>query len=88
MRFESEQVAGSIMMRSMVIGMNDEQLCTLAQLQGFLDVTMAVTFSVTAEQRYDFIARTVRRFAYGRLKQAQKAVVLRLLERVSGYSRQ
>lgn len=75
-------------MQGMVIQMNDRQLQTLAQLQAFLDGTLAVDFSVAAAERYDFIARTVRRFAYGRLKRAQKAVVLRFLERVSGYSRQ
>ncbi len=32
--------------------------------------------------------RTVRRFDYARLKRDEKAVVLRFLERVSGYSRQ
>ena len=52
-------------------------LHTLAQRQAFLDGTVAVRFVVTAEQRYDFIARTVRRFGYGRLKRTQKAVVLR-----------
>ena len=45
-------------------------------------------FTVTADQRYEFIARTVRRFGYARLKRADKTVVLRFLERVSGYSRQ
>ena len=76
------------MLRSMVIDMNDEQLHTLAQLQGFLDGTVAVDFAVALEERYTFIARTVRRFGYARLKRAEKAVVLRFLERVSGYSRQ
>ena len=76
------------MMRVMVIDMNDEKLQTLAQLQAFLDGTIEVDFAVTADERYDFIARTVRRFSYGRLKRADKAVVLRFLERVSGYSRQ
>ena len=76
------------MMRGMVIDMNDKQLLTLAQLQAFLDGTEAVDFSVSTEDRYDFIARTVRRFDYARLKRADKAVVLRFLERVSGYSRQ
>jgi hypothetical protein len=75
-------------MRGMVIDMNDEQLHTLAELQAFLDGTVAVDFAVVAAARYDFIARTVRRFGYGRLKRADKAVVLRFLERVSGYSRQ
>jgi transposase InsO family protein len=76
------------MMRGMVIDMNDKQLRTLAQLRAFLDGTVAIDFSVSAEDRYDFIARTVRRFGYARLTRAEKAVVLRFLERVSGYSRQ
>lgn len=68
--------------------MNDEQLHTLADLQAFLAGTVAMNFTVTVDQRYEFIARTVRRFGYARLKRADKAVVLRFLERVSGYSRQ
>jgi transposase InsO family protein len=76
------------MMQSMVIQMNDRQLQTLAQLQAFLDGTTAVDFAVAAEERYGFIGRTVRRFSYRRLKRVEKAVVLRFLERVSGYSRQ
>jgi transposase InsO family protein len=76
------------MMRGMVIDMNDEQLHTLADLQAFLDGTVAVDFAVAAAARYAFIARTVRRFGYDRLKRADKGVVLRFLERVSGYSRQ
>ena len=75
-------------MRGMVIDMNDEQLHTLAELQAFLDGTVAVDFAVAVDERYDFIARTVRRFGYGRLRRADKGVVLRFLERVSGYSRQ
>ncbi len=76
------------MMRSMVIDMDDEQLHTLAQMQAFPDGTVALEFAVAIEERYGFIARTVRRFGYARLKRAEKAVVLRFLERVSGYSRQ
>lgn len=76
------------MIQGMVIDMNDEQLHTLAELQAFLDGTVAVDFATAAGARYDFIARTVRRFSYGRLKRADKGVVLRFLERVSGYSRQ
>ena len=75
-------------MRGMVIDMNDEQLKTLADLQGFLDGTVTMDFAVAAEERYAFIARTVKRFGYGRLKRTDKAIVLRFLERVSGYSRQ
>ena len=69
------------MIRGMVIDMNDKQLLTLAQLQAFLNGTVAVDFSVAAGERYGFIARTVHRFGYRRLKRAGKAVVLRLQER-------
>ena len=57
-----------------MINMNDEQLHTLADLQAFLTGTVAIDFTVTAEQRYEFIARTVRRFGYAQLKRADKAV--------------
>ena len=76
------------MIRGMVIDMNDEQLHTLAQLQAFLEGTLAVDFAVATDERYAFIDRTVRRFGYRGLKRADKSVVLRFLERVSGYSRQ
>ena len=75
-------------MRGMVIDMDDEQLRTLADLQSFLAGTMAMDLTVAEDERYEFIARTVRRFGYRRLKRPDKAVVLRFLERVSGYSRQ
>ena len=52
------------MMRSMVIDMNDEQVHTLAQMQAFLDGTVALEFAVAAKERYGFIGRTVRRFGY------------------------
>ena len=75
------------MMRGMVIDMNDAQLHTLDELRAFLKGTTAVGFSVGANERYDFISRILRRFGYARLRRAGKSVVLRFLERVSGYSR-
>jgi hypothetical protein len=35
---------------------------------------VTMDFTVTTDQRYEFIARTVRRFGYARLKRADKAV--------------
>ncbi len=75
------------MMRDMVIDMNDAQLHTLDQLRAFLNGTVAVGFSVGANERYDLITRIVHRFGYSRLPRADKGVVLRFLGRVSGYSR-
>lgn len=68
--------------------MNDEQLRTLTDVQSFLDGTVAMDFTLASEERYDFIVRTVRRFGYRHLKRTDKAVILRFLEHVSGYSRQ
>jgi len=78
----------SIMMQGMVIDMNDAKLRTLDQVRTFLQGTVSLEFSVLPEQRYEFIARTVRRFGYARLCRADKAVVLQFLMHVSGYSRQ
>jgi hypothetical protein len=44
-------VPGSIKLRGMVIDMNDEQLKTLADLQGFLDGTVMMDFAVAGEER-------------------------------------
>ena len=76
----------SIIMQGMVIYMNEQQLQTLEQLQAFLDGTVAIDLQLAPAERYACISRTLRRFAYAHLKRAQKAVVLRFLERVSGYS--
>ena len=69
-------VLASNMMRGTVIDMNDKQLATVA------------VFTVAPGERYDFIARILRRFGYRRLLRADKGVVLRFQEGVSGYSRQ
>ena len=76
------------MIEGMVIDMNDKQLATLTQLRLFLEGTATVDLQVTAAERYAFIGRTLQRFGYRRLPRADKGVVLRFLERVSGYSRQ
>jgi hypothetical protein len=76
------------MMQGMVIDMNDVKLRTLDQVRAFLQGTVALDFSVLPEQRYEFVARTVRRLGYARLGRADKGLVLRFLMHVSGYSRQ
>ena len=54
-------------MQGMVIQMNDRQLPTLVQLQGFVDGTTTVDFSLVPAERYSFIARILERFGYPRL---------------------
>ena len=74
----------------MVIDMNDKELKTAAQIRAFLDGTQEVKFEPIAEGpgRYAHIARVLSRLRYRRLKRPQKGVVMRYLERTTGYSRQ
>jgi transposase InsO family protein len=74
----------------MVIDMNETQLKTVAQLRAFLDGTLDVRFQPIGDDggRYDFIAAALKRLPYRRLGRPDKGVVLRYLERTTGYSRQ
>jgi transposase InsO family protein len=68
--------------------MNDDHLKTLAQVRAFLDGTQAVEFSLhTKTERYDFIRRTLIRFAYHALSKPDKGLLLSFMSHVSGYSR-
>ena len=74
----------------MVIDMNESSLKTVAQLRAFLEGSLAVEFTATNNdvERYGFISAVLQRFQYGRLGRSDKGVVLRYLERTTGYSRQ
>lgn len=74
----------------MVIDMNESRLNTVAQLRAFLDGTLEVRFSPLNNdlQRYQFISAVLKRLAYARLGRPDKGVVLRYLQRTTGYSRQ
>jgi transposase InsO family protein len=68
--------------------MNDNDIKTLSQVRAFLDGTRSVEFSLnTKRERYDFIRRTLTRFAYHTLPKPDKGVMLSFLVHVSGYSR-
>ena len=68
--------------------MNDERVETIEQVIQFLAGSMAVEFrGVSVEERYHWIEEVLRRFRYYRLKRAQKGVIRRYIEKVSGYSR-
>lgn len=73
----------------MVINMDETRLQTISQLSAFLEGTLEVQFSVpeTHDKRYAHIASVAQRFGYARLKRPDKGVVLRYLQRTSGYSR-
>src|SRR5512134_686954 len=74
----------------MVIDMNETRLNTVAQLRAFLEGTLQVEFCPlnSDPQRYAFISTLLRRFGYAGLGRVDKGVVLRYLQRTTGYSRQ
>lgn len=73
-----------------MIDMNEKKLVALEQLKAFLTVTREVEFQPCGqdEERYRHIGEVLGRFGYGRLKKPDKGIVLRYLERTTGYSRQ
>lgn len=74
----------------MILHMNDAKLTTLDQIRDFLSGTADVAFAPAAHdaQRYADTAQVLRRFGYARLKRPDKGLLLRYLQRLSGYSRQ
>jgi hypothetical protein len=67
--------------------MNESKIRTLDQVRQFLDGTRDVQFAVASddESRYAHIAEVVGRFGYRRLGRPDKGLVLRYLQRTSGY---
>jgi hypothetical protein len=72
-------------MPSMVIDMNESKLRDVEQLRAFLAGTAAVRFQPAAEdaQRYAHIVAVLDRLGYGRLRRADKSVVLRYLKHLT-----
>lgn len=75
------------MMRGMVIDMNETGLQTLARVKDFL-AGNTDAFRVPKTEQYGFIERTLNRLGYGWHGRADKGVILRYLERMTGLSRQ
>lgn len=75
----------------MVIDMNETKLTTLEQVRAFLAGTAGVGFCATRageDERYWHIAGVLARFGYKRRVKPDKGLILRYLERTTGYSRQ
>lgn len=80
---------------SMVIDMNDEKLKILEQIKEFMAGTEGVGFTHQPDRdtryqhtRYQHISDVLCRLRYYALVKADRGVVLRCLERTTGYSRQ
>ncbi|AWP23981.1 hypothetical protein C4901_12125 [Acidiferrobacter sp. SPIII_3] len=70
--------------------MNLDNLTSIDQLADFLSGTQTVAFSVLSSPaaRYEWVQKTLVRFRYPTLSRADQGVVIRVLVKVSGYSRQ
>ena len=80
---------GSII-QGMVIDMNETRLCSLEQLQAFVEATAQAQFlpSEGEDARYAHIEAVLKRLGYRRLGRKHKGLALRYLVRTTGYSRQ
>ena len=68
--------------------MNDRNLQTIEQVRQFLGGSEALEFrALSVGEKYDWIEEVVIRFKYHRLKRAEKGVIRRYIERITGYSR-
>lgn len=68
--------------------MNDERIRTLEQVRRFLDGTADVEFLIdTKGNRYEWVEETLKRFRYLERSKLEKGLLLKFLEKVSGYSR-
>ncbi|MCU7904715.1 MAG: hypothetical protein KZQ76_02465 [Candidatus Thiodiazotropha sp. (ex Epidulcina cf. delphinae)] len=69
--------------------MNDKKIKTLDNVHAFLEGTAEIDFSIEdKDECYCWIRTTRVRFRYLSLGKTERGLVLRYLERVSGYSRQ
>ena len=72
----------------MVTYMNDQDVQTVDQIRAFLKGTEHVEFEVQGKgERYAWTEHTLRRFHYHELARAERGLILRFIQRVSGLSR-
>ena len=67
--------------------MNDDTLQSCEEITVFLDGTQSVILSIAPEKKYQWIARTLKRTDYFRLKKKEKSIVFAYLTKVTHYSR-
>ena len=74
--------------RDMRLVMNNEGLETIEQIKRFLEGSERVEFKgLTVEEKYHWVERVLIQFRYRGLKRAEKGVIRRYIEKVTGYSR-
>src|SRR5580698_2149457 len=70
-----------------MINMNDSKLDSPSAIKTFLAGADKIEFAVSKEQRYEWIAGTLKRTGYYLLQKKEKSVIREYLLRGSGYSR-
>ena len=72
----------------MIVTLQTQGLQSLEQVRAFLEGSQSLGFEIpNREATYEFIARTLRHFAYTRLGKADKGLLKRYLSKVTGRSR-
>jgi len=73
----------------MMINMNETRLCTIEQIEQFLSGITLIEFAKSGDdgERYEHISRVLTRFDYPRRSRHERGVLLKYLQRTSGYSR-
>ena len=66
-----------------------DNLRTVEDMEAFLTGSQAVAFAVASnkDERYHFVEKLLKRFAYAQLKRREKGIVIRFLQKISRYSR-
>jgi transposase InsO family protein len=86
---DNQRVGQGLIIKPMVIDMNEAQVRTLEQVREVVAGTQALDFRPGGDDaaRYAWIGTVLRRFSYRSLKRAQRGVLLQYLQKLSGYSR-
>lgn len=72
----------------MYITMDDSRITSIAQLKEFLNASKQVVVSLeqsSLEEKYSFIEKTIKQFSYQKLSKKDKRIVIRYLQKVTGY---
>ena len=71
----------------MTIGMNDDNVVSIAQLREFLKLSNSAAFSrKSSDEAYEWIGRTLGKFGYHRLSKKEKGIVRAYIRTMTGYS--
>src|SRR3989304_7191232 len=72
----------------MIVNLKTQLLSSLEQVRSFMAGPDAFPFPTqTHQDRYQWVVRSLKQFAYERLRRAERGLIVRFLCKVTGYSR-